>query len=100
MKMYLKRSIKVPQLKLNNCLYAIYFMSAFLTIGQVRSDSNSENYANHLKKMPLTGSGHGASISSNLQKRSSYAVISQAMSETISDNEFGSEYLLMYTYVI
>jgi len=92
--MYLKRSLKVPQLKLNNCLYAIYFMSAFLTIGQVRSDSNSENYANHLKKLPLAGSGHGASISNNnnLQKRSSYAVISQAMSETISDNEFGSEY--------
>lgn len=89
--MYLLRSFKVPQLF--NCLYAIYLTSAFLTFGRVLcNDNNNEQYANHLKKMPISGSGSGAMSNSNIQKRSSYAVISQAMSETIGNNEFGSEY--------
>lgn len=90
--MYLRKSIKVPQLKPYNCLYALYLTSAFLTICQTVLCSDSESYANHLKKMPSSGSGHGGAASyTNLQKRSSYHVISQAMSETLGDNEFGSE---------
>jgi hypothetical protein len=93
------------------CLYIIYLTSTFLTLGRVvvcttsansnsnsnnnnninsnnnaAAESDSENYGNHLKKMP-SGSGAGA----NFQKRSSYAVISQAMSETLTSNEFGSK---------
>lgn len=94
-KMYLRRGYRVPQFKSNNCLYAIYLTSVVsMMIGQVLcSDSDT----NHIKKVPISGSG-GGSIqagsggSSNFQKRSSYAVISQAMQETISNNEFGSEY--------
>lgn len=95
MKMFVRKNIKVPQLRPYSCLYAVYLTYAILTMFSHKvlcSDSNSEPY--HLnKKMPLSGSGHGAaaSYSGNLQKRSSYAVISQAMSETIGDNEFGSE---------
>lgn len=87
-------SFKVPQIV--NCLYAIYLTTAFLTISQVlcsESNNNNEPYSNHLRNAKIHGSGSGATSSSNLQKRSSYAVISQAMSETIGmNNEFGSEY--------
>ena len=82
-KMYLQSHRKVTQLKLNNCLYAIYLTFVIsIMIGDVLcSDSNSAQ-----KKTQLSGSG-----SESLQKRSSFAVISQAMQETISDNEFESE---------
>lgn len=84
--MYLRSGGRVSQLKLNNCLYAIYLMSVVsMMIGQVLcSDSDT------IKKTPLSGSGSGASAIT-LQKRSSYAVLSQAMQETVN-NEFGSEY--------
>lgn len=91
--MYLKR---VPQLKSNSCLYAIYLMSVVsMMIGQVFCDSS---YSNHMKKIPISGSGSGGGGSAgNLQKRSSYAVISQAMQQTIiSNNEFESEYKIIY----
>lgn len=84
--MYLRKSIKVPQWE-TQCFYAI--LTSFLLIGQgICSDSNnnynSDVYASS-RKIPSSGSGGGT-----IQKRSSYAVIQQAMSETIS-NEFGSE---------
>lgn len=80
--MYLRRGGRVSQLKLNNCLYAIYLTSVLsMMIGQVLC-SDSE----HIKKTTISGSGSGS-----LQKRSSYAVISQAMQETIRNNEFGSK---------
>lgn len=90
--MYLRKSIKVPQWN-RNCLYAIIILTSHFLIGQTYgSDSNSynsENYANNHRKIPSSGSGGGGT----LEKRSSYAVISQAMSETIN-NEFGSEYTM------
>lgn len=89
--MYLRKGGRVSQLKLNGCLYAIYLTSVIsMMIGQVLC-SDSEAINNHIKKTPISGSGSGAS-SVTLQKRSSYAVISQAMQETISNNEFGSKY--------
>jgi hypothetical protein len=92
--MYLKRGDRVPLIKANNCLYAIYLMSVVsMMIGQVIC-SDSDSYTNHLKKIPASGgSGSGLSSmsSSTMQKRSSYAVISQAMQETLGDNEFGSK---------
>ena len=103
--MYLISS-KVPQIKLINCLYAIYLTSAFCTIGVLCSENvgatgggggvggTTDTYTNHLKKIPHSGSGAGAGgTASSLQKRSSYQVISQTMSEALlGNNEFGSEY--------
>lgn len=91
--MYLKRGDQLPLLKANSCLYAIYLMSVVsMMIGQVMCSDN-EAYTNHLKKIPTSGgSGSGSSMSSStLHKRSSYAVISQAMQETLGNNEFGSK---------
>lgn len=88
--MYLRRDIKVPQW--NRCLFAItIILTSSLLIGQVVcSDSNnnynSDAYASSQRKISSSGSGSG-----QMEKRSSYAVISQAMSDTIN-NEFGSEY--------
>lgn len=96
--MYLKRNIKVPLWKF---LYAI-ILTSILLIGHVNcSDSNSNSYHSETpanqRKAPASGSGSGG-----IEKRSSYAVISQAMSQTVN-NEFGSEYksflLLMSGYV-
>lgn len=90
--MYLRSGDRVPQLKFNNCLYAIYLTSVLsMMIGQVLcSDSDS-----HMKKIPVSGSGSGGGglSGSTFQKRSSYHVISQAMQETINNNEFRSKYL-------
>jgi hypothetical protein len=88
--MFLTRNIKVP-LWNRNCLYAILVLTSTFLIGHaVCSDSNSnfnsEAHANNQRKLPSSGSGSGI-----LEKRSSYAVISQAMSDTIN-NEFGSKY--------
>lgn len=91
--MYLKR---VPQLKSNSCFYAIYLMSVVsMMIGQVFCSDSDSSYSSHMKKIPISGSGSGGGGGSagNLQKRSSYAVISQAMQQTISDNEFESKYM-------
>jgi hypothetical protein len=86
--MYLRRKLKVPQF---NCLFAIYLTSAALLIGQVLcSDNVVDSHASNLKKMPERGSGSGMSAST-LQKRSSYAVMQQAM-QSYAENEFGSEY--------
>lgn len=88
--MYLRKNIKVPEWNRNCCLYAVIFLTSTLSIGQASSsDSNNKNlnseaYAS--RKIASSGSGSGS-----LETRSSYAVISQAMSETIN-NEFGSEY--------
>lgn len=49
-------------------------------------NSNSDNYASTQRKIPSSGSGGGGT----LEKRSSYAVISDAFSQTVN-NEFGSE---------
>ncbi|KAG5684890.1 hypothetical protein PVAND_014100 [Polypedilum vanderplanki] len=84
-------SCKVPQIKIINCLYAIYLTSTLLTIGEVLCiESKAESYTNHIKKVPISGSGSGATTANSLQKRSSYQVISQTMSEAIGNNEFGS----------
>lgn len=90
-RMCLRRSVEVPQWN-RNCFYAIIvvLISSLLIGNSACSDSNnnynSENYANIQRKIPASGSGGGT-----YEKRSSYAVLSQAMSETIT-NEFGSEY--------
>lgn len=88
--MYLKRSNKVPLWNYHNCLYAITILSFTLLIGQaVCSDSNnynSESYASNQRRIPSSGSGSGT-----LEKRSSYAVLSDIMSGTVN-SEFGSEY--------
>ena len=86
--MYLKRSNKVPQW--NCCLYAVMILTSTLIGQAVCSDSsnnnyNSENYASNQRKVAPSGSGSGT-----FEKRSSYAVISQAMSDTVN-NEFGSK---------
>lgn len=93
--MYLKR---VPQLKSNSCLYAIYLMSVVsMMIGQVFCSDSDSSYSSHMKKIPISGSGSGGGGSAgNLQKRSSYAVISQAMQQTISNNEFESKFRTNY----
>lgn len=87
--MYLAKRIKVPQWNLS-FFYAIIFLSSTIRPA-VCSDSsanlNSDNYANSNRRVPTSGSGGG----SPMGKRSSYAVLSQAMSETIN-NEFGSKY--------
>lgn len=94
--MYLRKGIKVPQWNLNCLCESLYFFAIILTstlmIGQAVhcSDSNnnynSDNYANIHRKIPSSGSGSGM-----LEKqRSSYAMLSSAMSETIN-NEFGSK---------
>lgn len=90
--MYLRKSIKVPEWN-RNCLYAVIILTSTLSIGQASSgsDNNNKNYnsdafASSHRKIASSGSGSGS-----LETRSSYAVISQAMSETIN-NEFGSEY--------
>lgn len=58
----------------------------YTLIGQLVVCSD-DSYANSNKKVPpIVGSGSGS-----LEKRSSYAVISQAMSQAV-ENEFGSEY--------
>jgi hypothetical protein len=49
------------------------------------SNSNNE-FVSAQRKIPSSGSGGGT-----LEKRSSYAVISDAFSQTVN-NEFGSEY--------
>lgn len=51
--------------------------------------SNTESHVNNQKRVPPSGSGGGT-----FEKRSSYAAISQAMTDTIN-NEFGSEYDLI-----
>lgn len=88
--MHQKRSVKLLP---RNCLFAIMILTSTV-IGQTAcSDSNSNNYnsepyASNQRKMPSSGSGSGET---KFEKRSSFAVISQAMSETIN-SEFGSEY--------
>lgn len=52
---------------------------------------NSDNYASTQRKIPSSGSGSGGT----LEKRSSYAVISDAFSQTVT-NEFGSEFTIIY----
>lgn len=89
--MYLARRIKVPQWNLR-IFYAIIVLSSTIRPA-VCSDSsntnlNSDNYASSQRRVPISGSGGG---SATMGKRSSYAVISQAMSQTIN-NEFGSEF--------
>lgn len=87
--MYLTRRIKVPQWTALSFFYAIIFLSTTIRPA-VCSDSSlfSNTYASSQRRVPPSGSGGG---SPSLGKRSSYAVISQAMSETIN-SEFGSEY--------
>lgn len=85
--MHTKRSNKVPQW---NCLYAVMILTSTLIGQAVCSDSsnnyNSDAYASGQRKVPLSGSG-----SKPLEKRSSYAVLSAAMSDTVN-SEFGSKY--------
>lgn len=74
-----------------NCLYAILLLTSTFLIGQAICSDNNNNVnadpnANSQRRQPASGSGGGT-----LEKRSSYAVISQAMSDTIN-SEFGSEY--------
>jgi len=85
--MYLS-SPKVPQ---SNCLLntIVLFLTSTLLIGHIvcsdSSNINSENYANN-KKVPTPSS----TATMEKQQRSSYAVISQAMSSAV-ENEFGSK---------
>lgn len=80
--MHTKRSNKVPQW---NCLYAVMILTSTL-IGQAVCSDNTDSYASGQRKVPTSGSGSGT-----LEKRSSYAVLSAAMTETVN-SEFGSEY--------
>jgi hypothetical protein len=97
--MYLRRKLKeeVPQWK----IAIIFYLTSTLFIGQAVSSSdissniNSESYATNHRKVPSSGSvvhGSGGGIMEK-QHRSSYAVISQAFSETVN-SEFGSEYFV------
>lgn len=85
--MHTKRSNKVPQW---NCLYAVMILTSTLIGQAVCSDSsnnyNTDAYASGQRKVPPSGSGSGT-----LEKRSSYAVLSAAMSDTVN-SEFGSKY--------
>jgi hypothetical protein len=68
------------------CLYSFVFVFTIL-FGQVTTSSdNSDNHGNIQRKLSSSGSGSGGT----LEKRSSYAVISDAFSQTVN-NEFGSE---------
>jgi hypothetical protein len=85
--MYLRIN-KVPQQWTSSIVIVVV---AYISIGllQLVVCSDDDNYANSnsIKKLqPIIGSGSGS-----LEKRSSYAVISQAMSQAV-ENEFGSEY--------
>ena len=57
-----------------------------LTLGNRQFALCSDNSANSQRKISSSGSGSGGT----LEKRSSYAVISDAFSQTVN-NEFGSE---------
>jgi hypothetical protein len=74
---------------INSCLYIQMIFLTFTYFGHANcSDimSNVDSNANIQKRVPPSGSGGGT-----FEKRSSYAAISQAMSDTIN-SEFGSEY--------
>lgn len=99
--MYLRRNNKVPQWNRNCLLYALIILTSSL-FGQVCTSSDNSNINNYnaataesqtaanqqqqQRKIPPSGSGGGG-----MEKRSSYAVISQAFSDTVN-NEFGSKF--------
>jgi hypothetical protein len=88
--MCLRRSNHKVSQRNRNDLYALV-LTFTLLFGKVCSDSNNnlgDNFASQ-RKISASGSGSGGT----LEKRSSYAVISDAFSQTVN-NEFGSEYTI------
>jgi hypothetical protein len=78
---------KVPQWR--SCFYLQMIFLTFAYFGHAKcSDimSNADAQASNQRRVPPSGSGGGT-----LEKRSSYAALSKAMSDTIN-SEFGSEY--------
>jgi hypothetical protein len=90
MKMFLKKSNKVPAIKYIN---AIIILTLLVFNGNVHcSDSNSvtSEGGSHNTAQRRVASGSGSGASQLEKQRSSYAVISQAFSDTVN-NEFGSK---------
>lgn len=83
--MYLRRS-KSPWSRNYLCALVLTFTLLFGVVCSDNLNYNNENYASTQRKIPSSGSGSGGT----LEKRSSYAVISDAFSQTVN-NEFGSE---------
>lgn len=89
--MFLKKSNKVPAIKYFN---AIIILTLLIFNGKVHcSDSNSvttNEGGSHNTAQRRVASGSGSGASQLEKQRSSYAVISQAFSDTVN-NEFGSK---------
>lgn len=95
-----RKTNKVPQ----NCIYSIFIATIILLNGiNCNSDKEqpSSNYANRrvpnsmppqpqVAPTPTQRFGGGSGSGATIEKRSSYAVLSQAMSQAV-ENEFGSK---------
>lgn len=98
-----RKTNKVPQ----NCTYSILIATIILLNGiNCNSDKEpSSNYANRrvpnsmppqpqVLPTPTQRFGGGSGSGATIEKRSSYAVLSQAMSQAV-ENEFGSKYKII-----